>query len=366
MKKIVKLILLTIIMILASCNIAMADSTPTLKLETSESTFKQGEEFNVTLSQQDGYAMSGMQFNITYDNTVFELKSKQENSNWSLLSTANANEVAVIPQSSGVKTGTIVVFTFKVLKDTTGSTISLSDIQVADTSSSMVREDINPININIASSNGSSSGSSSSTDVTLSSISVTKDPATTTYTVGDKFNTSGMEVTAEYSNGTKKVITNYTYSPTSNLTLNDKTILISYSENGIVRTATCNITVKAAESSSNSSEGTSSSSDSSSSGTSDATASGSSGSSKSSSDEEESTSSGSSSDSDEDTSSSGESDSNSEDKEESSDSDGTDDELTSESSLPKTGSKLIIVALILAVIGVGLFYYKKYESFKGI
>ena len=46
-----------------------------------------------------------------------------------------------------------------------------------------------------------------------------------------------MKVVAKYSDGTQKVITNYTYSPTGALTENDKKIIITYLEGNIEKTA---------------------------------------------------------------------------------------------------------------------------------
>lgn len=80
--------------------------------------------------------------------------------------------------------------------------------------------------------------------VTLSSITITKAPTKTTYTVGESFNKSGMVVTATYSDGSKKVITNYTVSPSGALKTTDKKVTITYTENGVIKAAEQSITVK--------------------------------------------------------------------------------------------------------------------------
>jgi len=45
-------------------------------------------------------------------------------------------------------------------------------------------------------------------DPSVDKIEVTKNPTKMTYTVGEKFDRTGMEVTATYEDGTKKVIPN--------------------------------------------------------------------------------------------------------------------------------------------------------------
>lgn len=82
---------------------------------------------------------------------------------------------------------------------------------------------------------------------TLTSIAVTTSPTKTTYTAGDNFDHAGMVVTATYSNGTTKVVTDYTVTPTEKLTTNDTSITISYTEGDVTKTATQAITVNARE-----------------------------------------------------------------------------------------------------------------------
>ena len=80
---------------------------------------------------------------------------------------------------------------------------------------------------------------------TLTNIEITKMPNKTVYNEGEKFDPTGMEVTAIYSDNTRAVITNYTYSPTGSLKTTDKKVVISYTEKNITKTAEINITVNA-------------------------------------------------------------------------------------------------------------------------
>ena len=78
----------------------------------------------------------------------------------------------------------------------------------------------------------------------LTGINITTKPNKKKYLVGDKFNPLGMIVKATYSNGSTKTVTDYNYT-TSVLTAETTSITISYTENGITKTATQAITVTA-------------------------------------------------------------------------------------------------------------------------
>ena len=81
--------------------------------------------------------------------------------------------------------------------------------------------------------------------VTLSSIAITKTPTRNTYLEGEKFDKAGMVITATYSDGSKKEITNYTVSPSAALKTTDTKIVISYTENGVTKTVEQKVTVTA-------------------------------------------------------------------------------------------------------------------------
>lgn len=80
-------------------------------------------------------------------------------------------------------------------------------------------------------------------DIDLINIKITKIPAKTTYKEGEKFDKTGMVVTAEYSDGTNKEITNYTFAPSEALKVTDKKITISYTEGNITKTVQQDIIV---------------------------------------------------------------------------------------------------------------------------
>lgn len=79
--------------------------------------------------------------------------------------------------------------------------------------------------------------------IPLESIEITTPPNKTEYTAGETFESTGMVVTANYGFGLSQPITGYTISPSGELTGDVTEITVSYSENGVVKTAKQAITV---------------------------------------------------------------------------------------------------------------------------
>ena len=77
----------------------------------------------------------------------------------------------------------------------------------------------------------------------LTGISITTQPDKTTYAVGGSFDSTGMVVTATYDTGKTKEVTGFTFSPQTFSSAGTKTITISYTENGVTKTATLSVTV---------------------------------------------------------------------------------------------------------------------------
>ena len=77
----------------------------------------------------------------------------------------------------------------------------------------------------------------------LSSISVKTAPTKTAYYIGESFNAAGMVIEATMSNGTKKTVTGWTYTPSGALSKTDTAVPISYTENGVTKTCTQAMTV---------------------------------------------------------------------------------------------------------------------------
>lgn len=83
--------------------------------------------------------------------------------------------------------------------------------------------------------------------IILQSISVYSTPDKTTYETGDELDISGLVVKANYSDGTSKTVTNYTLGSFDSSTAGTKTILVSYTENGVTETAAFTVEVEEAE-----------------------------------------------------------------------------------------------------------------------
>lgn len=80
----------------------------------------------------------------------------------------------------------------------------------------------------------------------LSSIAITTQPTKRNYTKGETLNLSGMVVKATFNSGNSAVVTSYTTSPANGSTLSTTgiiTVTVSYSENGITKTASTTVTV---------------------------------------------------------------------------------------------------------------------------
>lgn len=83
--------------------------------------------------------------------------------------------------------------------------------------------------------------------VTLTAIEV-GGPTKTSYGKGDRLSLSGLTVTARYSDGTSKPVTNYTTSPANGAVLStagSQTVTVRYSEDGATCTASFQVEVKA-------------------------------------------------------------------------------------------------------------------------
>jgi hypothetical protein len=82
--------------------------------------------------------------------------------------------------------------------------------------------------------------------ILLENIAVTTQPTKATYFVGEALNLTGMVITAYYSDGSSRAVTGYTTVPANGATLNtagQQTITVSYTEGGVTKTASTNVTV---------------------------------------------------------------------------------------------------------------------------
>ncbi|MCL2771875.1 MAG: InlB B-repeat-containing protein [Oscillospiraceae bacterium] len=86
--------------------------------------------------------------------------------------------------------------------------------------------------------------------VTLDKLAVTTPPKTIEYTVGDVLDLTGMVVTATYSSEDSKAVSGYKTNPAEGSKLDTEgtqTVTVSYTENGVTKTTSFDVTVNAAE-----------------------------------------------------------------------------------------------------------------------
>jgi len=164
-----------------------------------------------------------------------------------------------IALTNGVIQGEYIVYTYTIKNTDKGiiSAVSMTGGDIKDKAGNSVEKYTCPklttsyiIGENFVFANGTDSiidnnvnGNNGSSTVTLSSISITKTPTRNTYDEGEVFDKTGMVITATYSDGSTKEITNYTVSPSVPLKTTDKKVVISYTENGVTKTVEQKITV---------------------------------------------------------------------------------------------------------------------------
>ncbi|MCL2678529.1 MAG: bacterial Ig-like domain-containing protein, partial [Clostridiales bacterium] len=84
--------------------------------------------------------------------------------------------------------------------------------------------------------------------VVLTGIEITSLPEKTTYTEGETFDLTGLVVTAVYSDGNSAGVANYSTNPVNSAllgTIGAQTVTVSYTEEGVTKTASFIITVEA-------------------------------------------------------------------------------------------------------------------------
>ena len=229
--------------------------TYSLRLEPQTTTVKPGDTVNVAIKlselslgeSEDG--IIGFEATLDYDSNIFSRVTAVGNDNWSGTTTyaANSKRISgfILSQADEIKeTGDIATFTLTVAEGASEGTtnITLKNIKLSNGSSSSVTTNDVTTTVTVSSNAPVVSGAE------LSNITVTKVPAKTSYKAGERVDLTGMEITATYSDGTTKKVTDFTYTPAGALTENDKQITITYVENGVTKTITQAITVASATS----------------------------------------------------------------------------------------------------------------------
>ena len=253
MKKYFKIIILAIIlMFFSTVKIYSVDNT-TVTLKMNPSTAKIGDNIEITITAKVPNELEAIDTVLEYDSNKLELVKYEVNEYFQDLSAKDEEtkkmQLSLVygtltSPSKGPSEADLVKLKFKILdKAVVGEELSikLSELSVFDFDlGEVIKEESKEEKIKIVENKPVEEN-----DIVLSQIKITRKPAKTNYTVGEKFDKTGMEITAIYSDGTSKVIDNYTYSPEAELKETDQIITITYKEGEITKTVTQAITVKA-------------------------------------------------------------------------------------------------------------------------
>ncbi len=243
MKKSIKIFLIILMLISFATIVNAADVTMSLKPEKEK--IEQGSEIKVQLIIKDfGRTgnMNALEGKIVYETEKLNYKKIEYKNNWGGQVTEDGTGMTLNKSGTIEKDEVVAEITYEV-KETAelGKTkVALTNI---NTSTDGDEIEVNNIETEMEIVKKEEQTPPDAGEKTLTSIEITNLPTKTTYTEGEKFSTAGMKVTAKYSDGTSKEITNYTFSPNDTLKTTDKTIIITYTEGKVTKTAEQVITV---------------------------------------------------------------------------------------------------------------------------
>ena len=248
MKK--KLVLISMVfMLLLSVSIASfaaeGNLTATLTATADKQNLKAGEEVLITLSLKNisnltGNGITNITTTIKYDTNIFEEITDGDITS-SLLKIYNDNDSThelSFTTSNGIKEDTelaIIKFKVKESVSNTSTTIKFTNTNVSESGGSLVQISDSEVPLQI--------GLSNIPEAKLTKIEITKKPTKIAYKIGEKFDPTGMEVTATYDDGKTVKVTDYTDAPITELKETDTVVTITYKEGTITKTAEQKITV---------------------------------------------------------------------------------------------------------------------------
>lgn len=238
------------IIMLISCVSFVNAAEVSATLTPSSTKVKRGETFTLKITAECSDGINSFSTSIQYDKDVFELVNKaipeSSSEKWSMQGSAKENEIYIICDSRDkITEDELCVVTFKVKDDAeigqsiiSAGTITIDSDAESDSMNTIDGGEFIIVNV-------TEGGTLPIGQATLKEIKIEEEPTKTIYSVGEKFSPAGMVVKAIYSDGTEKEIEDYTYSPIGDLSTLSTKITISYTENGVTKTATQKITIKA-------------------------------------------------------------------------------------------------------------------------
>lgn len=245
----ISIIIITILMLSLITVPVIAANAVTTSLSLSGSEFKQGQEVTVTV-RVNGITSSGtkaLSGKISFDKDVLEYKKGEFLNGWNgQFSTDGTGFAAYISSSEGIEQ--VLKLTFKVKSS---AAIGSSTISVGSVSLALEEGNGDPENEIQVSGNSASVNvvSSVTEEKILSSIRIEKVPTKVSYVEGEKFDKTGIQIIATYSDGSTSIIEDYTVIDGESLKANQETVTIRYVEGGVEKEIKQNITVKKKDSS---------------------------------------------------------------------------------------------------------------------
>ena len=153
--------------------------------------------------------------------------------------TTPPSKTAYISGQAFDSTGMVVTASYAIK----GVIIAETPVAGYSVSPSILTDEVTKVTITY-SEGGVSCTATQNVSVTHALVSITTTaPTTTTYEYGDTFNKAGMTVTAHYSDKKTATVTSWTHSPTTLNKVGTQAITVSYTENGITKTTSTNVTV---------------------------------------------------------------------------------------------------------------------------
>jgi len=239
---------LTVIMMLVSCMSFANAAESSARLTTGTSSVKPGETFTVTLSATCSDGINTVSTTIDYDENGLELVNGAVTDSSKWINLGENKDISIFSNSrDNITYADLYLMTFKV-KETAqlGNTIISAGTITIDSNAennSISTIDGEMVTINVSETGALDVGG----QATLTDIKIENAPSKTTYAAGEKFSIAGMIIKAKYSDGTEKEVIDYKYSPSDELENSDKRVTVTYTENGVTKTATQNITVTAGD-----------------------------------------------------------------------------------------------------------------------
>ncbi len=256
MKRVVRIVLLIAFVVCLSTISRAAEVS--VNLSPDKQKVEQGSEVKISVSI-NGFTREGTQkaieAKLIYDNEKLQYKDINWNDGWTGSISSDGTGLAANKSTQIDENESIAEITYTVKQNATigNTSIEIQEVltssdgdEVTASNNQTSIEIIQPVSgdDNPGGGDGENPGGDNNPNhKVLISIEISTKPSKTAYKEGEKFDKTGMKVIAKYDDGTNNEITNYTFSPNGNLKTTDKEIIISYEEDGVIKTTKLPITV---------------------------------------------------------------------------------------------------------------------------